>query len=291
MRTWVRRSAWLLLGLFLTPPLLVLAMRWIPPPVSAFMLHSETRPVNYHWVPSTQHPNVLRKAVVAAEDQKFFDHSGFDFEAIDKALQHNQKNRHVRGASTISQQVAKNLFLWPGRSWLRKGVEVTFTVLIEACWDKPRILEVYLNIAEFGPGIYGAEAAAQKFFRKPAAKLNAWEAARLAAVLPNPTKYRADAAGPYVQQRTQKILRLIGHAPPLAVEPPEELPEEPSEEIPDEIDESAPEVPAERTRPPAMRSFRHGTPPPRPPVQPEPETPVAPIEEPTPISDEPPAPA
>lgn len=278
MKSWVRRFAWLLLGLFLTPPLLVLAMRWIPPPITAFMLHSETRPLSYHWVPADQHPNVLRKAVIAAEDQKFYDHSGFDFEAIDKALQHNQKNRRVRGASTISQQVAKNLFLWPGRSWLRKGVEVTFTVLIEACWDKPRILEVYLNIAEFGPGIYGVEAAAQKFFRKPAAKLNAWESARLAAVLPNPKKYRVDAAGPYVQKRTQKILRLIGHAPPLAVEPPEELP--------DETDEGEPDLPVERPRAPATRSFRHGEPPT------PPEKPEEPVQEQAPAEPSPePAPA
>lgn len=277
MKSWVRRSAWLLLGFFLTPPLLVLLMRWVPPPVSAFMLYSETQPVRYQWVPASEHPEVLRKAVVAAEDQKFYDHAGFDFEAIDKALQHNQKNRRVRGASTISQQVAKNLFLWPGRSWFRKGVEVTFTVLIEACWDKPRILEVYLNIAEFGPGIYGAEAAAQKFFRKPAAKLNAWEAARLAAVLPNPKKYRADAAGPYVQQRTQRILRLIGYAPPLAVEPPEELP--------DETDEGAPDEPIERPRPAATRSFRHSAPPPQAVEIPE-ESPPEPPVEPAPTTDE-----
>ena len=282
MRTWLRNLLWILFGLFFTPPLLVLAMRWIPPPVTAFMLHSPTKPVDYRWVPATQHPDVLRKAVVAAEDQKFYGHSGFDFEAIDKALQHNQKNKRVRGASTITQQVAKNLFLWPGRSWLRKGVEVTFTVLIEACWDKPRILEVYLNIAEFGPGIFGAEAAAQTFFKKPAAKLNAWESARLAAVLPNPRKWKADAPGPYVQGRTQKILRLIGHGPPSPRYPEPLLS---PEEIPDEWDEleAAPAEPESVSeteleslpRGSATRSFRHGQRPHREPTPadsaPEPE--------------------
>ncbi|MEK6806599.1 MAG: monofunctional biosynthetic peptidoglycan transglycosylase [Pseudomonadota bacterium] len=213
---------WLLLLALLTPPMVVVGLRWLPPPTSAFMLLSPTQPVDYRWVPATAHADALRKAVLAAEDQKFWSHNGFDFEAIEKALAHNQKSRRVRGASTISQQVAKNLFLWNERSWLRKGLEVSFTVLIEACLPKPRILEMYLNIAEFGPGIYGAEAAAQRFFGVSAAKLSPEQAARLAAVLPRPRKWRAASPGPYVQKRAQWILGQMGYRP-LQSEPEEDL--------------------------------------------------------------------
>ncbi len=211
---------------------LVMALRWLPPPTSAFMLQSEVRPVQYRWVPASAIAETLRTAAVAAEDQKFWTHHGFDLEAIEKALEHNQKSRRKHGASTISQQVAKNLFLWPGRSYLRKGVEVSFTVAIELLWPKQRILEVYLNVAEFGPGIYGVEAAAQKFFGKPAARLLPAEAAQLAAVLPNPRKWRADRPGPYVQARSVSILRLMGYRP--AQPAPAEEPEEPPLDLPDE---------------------------------------------------------
>ncbi len=212
---------WLLLLAFLTPPAVVVAPRWLPPPTTAFILQSPTQPVDYRWVPASRHADVLRKAVLAAEDQKFWDHNGFDFEAIEKALAHNQRNRRLRGASTISQQVAKNLFLRNERSWLRKGLEVSFTVLIEACWTKQRILETYLNVAEFGPGVFGAEAAAQRFFGRPAAKLTPEQAARLAAVLPNPRKWKAASPGPYVQRRVQWILGQIGYRP-VQPEPEEE---------------------------------------------------------------------
>jgi len=173
-----RRSAWqrirlILLWTFLTlfllalvPPGLVLAMRWWAPPTTSFMLRSEVQPVAYHWVPREQIPEALRRAVVAAEDQKFWTHWGFDFIAIAEALEHNEKSRRKRGASTITQQTAKNLFLWPSRSWLRKGLEVSFTLLLEGLWPKERILEVYLNVAEFGPGVYGVEAAARRFFER-----------------------------------------------------------------------------------------------------------------------------
>ena len=179
-----RRRVWpwvlgLLLALSLTPPATVLALRWLPPPTSAFMLQSPVKPVLYEWVPAAQVPDQLRKAAITAEDQKFWTHGGFDFEAIEKAMEHNRRNRRVRGASTISQQVAKNLFLWPSRSYLRKALEVTFTVLLELLWPKERILEVYLNIAEFGPGVYGAQAAAKKFFGKPASAMTAAECAQL----------------------------------------------------------------------------------------------------------------
>jgi monofunctional biosynthetic peptidoglycan transglycosylase len=283
-------------GLFFTPPLMVLALRWLPPPTTAFMLRSEVRPVQYQWVPASAVAETARKAVVAAEDQKFWTHFGFDLEAIEKAMAHNQKNQRTRGASTITQQVAKNLFLWPGRSYLRKGVEVTFTVLIELLWSKDRILEVYLNIAEFGPGIYGVEAAAQKFFGKPAAQLLPGEAARLAAVLPNPRKWRADRPGPYVQLRTEAILRLMGYRPPQPApveeleEPPLELPDEaPADEAPQTGTEPEPEpepVPTE----PAPESTPEPTPAPGgEPVEEQPPSPEAPWpEEPAPPEEEPP---
>lgn len=195
--------------------LLVLLLRWLPPPTSAFMLEADIRPVHQRWVPWAQIAPAARLAVVASEDQKFPDHHGFDFEAIDQALEHNQKRRgrHLHGASTISQQTAKNLFLWSGRSWLRKGLEAYCTVLIEALWPKRRILEVYLNIARFGPDIYGVEEAAQRSFGKPAARLDAREAALLAAVLPSPERMHAGRPSGYVQERAGAIeeqMRLLG---------------------------------------------------------------------------------
>jgi monofunctional glycosyltransferase len=193
----------------------VAALRWINPPYTAFMLESQltawsTRDSSYvfqhRWVGLDQISPNLPLAVVASEDQKFPEHWGFDVEAIEKAYQLNQHSHKVRGASTISQQVAKNLFLWSGRSYFRKGLEAYFTLLIEACWPKRRILEIYLNSAEFGHGIYGAEAAAQQFFHRPAAKLSRSDAATLAAVLPNPLRFHAAAPSPYIQQRREWIL-------------------------------------------------------------------------------------
>lgn len=215
----------LFLVLFLTPPAIVLALRWLPPPFTAFMLQSEVKPVQYQWVPMAKIADAAGKAVIASEDQKFYLHHGFDLDAIAEAQQYNATHRRVRGASTISQQVAKNLFLWPGRSWFRKGVEVTFTVLIETFWDKPRILETYLNIAEFGPGIYGVEAAARNFFHKTAAQLTPDEAARLASVLPNPRRWHADRPGPYVLAHSRWILGQMGYgaAPANEAEPAEPL--------------------------------------------------------------------
>ena len=149
-------------------------------------------------------------AVIAAEDQKFAEHWGFDVAAIRAALKHNQQSRRVRGASTLSQQTAKNLFMWSDRSFLRKGIEAWFTLLMELGWDKSRILEVYLNIVEFGPGIYGAEAAARHYFGKPAIRLTRYEASLLAAALPNPWRYRVKPPSPYVQQRSAWIRRQMG---------------------------------------------------------------------------------
>lgn len=165
--------------------------------------------MDYDWTSGSRISPHLLVAVVAAEDQRFADHSGFDFEAIEKAARHNSRGGSVRGASTISQQVAKNVFLWPGRSYLRKGLEAGLTVMIEAIWSKRRILDVYVNVAEMGDGVFGAEAASRRFFRKPAASLSASEAALLAAVLPNPTDYRADAPSGYVKRRQQWILKQM----------------------------------------------------------------------------------
>jgi monofunctional biosynthetic peptidoglycan transglycosylase len=158
------------------------------------------------WPEISRHAAV---AVIAAEDQHFLEHGGFDFKAIDKAWTDAKRGRRLRGASTISQQVAKNLFLWPDQSWLRKGLEAWFTLWIEWLWPKQRILEVYLNSAEFGRGVWGVEAASRHFFRKPAARLNRHEAALLAAVLPSPKRFRVDRPSPYVQQRQAWILRQM----------------------------------------------------------------------------------
>lgn len=162
---------------------------------------------HYQWVPLEKITPALGVAVVAAEDQLFAEHDGFDWEAIEKAAIYNQTHKKTRGASTISQQTAKNLFLWSGRNWFRKGAEVYFTVLIEALWPKERILEVYLNIVELGDGIYGAEAASQIFFKKSAAKISPAEAALLAAVLPNPHRYQAGNPSAYIHSRQRWILR------------------------------------------------------------------------------------
>jgi len=193
----------------------VLLLRWVNPPYSAFMAEAEIAAwtkrdqsyVSRHtWVDLARISPNLPLAVVASEDQKFPDHWGFDVEAIEKAYEMNQHRHRVHGASTISQQVAKNLYLWPGRSFLRKGLEAYLTLLIEACWPKRRILEIYLNIAEFGRGTYGAEAAAQRFFHEPAARLTRSDAALLAAVLPNPERYSATSPSRYVLERRDWIL-------------------------------------------------------------------------------------
>ena len=192
----------------------VVTMRWVDPPTSMFMLTSRIGGVfdkDYHfrheWRDWDQVSKEAALAVVAGEDQMFPIHNGFDFKQIDKALQDRERGRRVRGASTISQQVAKNLFLWQGQSWIRKGIEAGITVLIEMTWSKRRILEVYLNIAEFGRGTYGVEAASQRFFHKGASRLNRSDAALLAAVLPNPRRYRANPPTGYVAQRAEWIER------------------------------------------------------------------------------------
>jgi monofunctional biosynthetic peptidoglycan transglycosylase len=190
--------------------LLVLPWRWIPPPTTAFVLRerlglgtARARPIQRQWVPMERISPQLAIAVVAAEDQKFPAHDGFDFDAISRAAREDRKRS--RGASTITQQLAKNLYLWPGRSLVRKGLEAYFTLLIECFWPKRRILEVYLNVAEFGPGVFGAEAASRRFFGKSARWLSLDEAARLAAVLPNPKRMSPAKPSEYVAGRAEQI--------------------------------------------------------------------------------------
>ncbi len=214
----LRLSGLVALGFVAACSLVVLLFRWAPVPFTAFMLqdriaalHSDQKGYRYthDWVAWDEISPNAAVAVVAAEDQKFASHLGFDLESIDKALKDAQRGRRLRGASTISQQVAKNLFLWSGQSWVRKGFEAWFTLLIEVLWPKQRILEVYLNSAEFGRGVWGVEAASQRFFKKPAKRLNRQEAALLAAVLPNPKRFRVDAPSGYVRQRQAWILRQM----------------------------------------------------------------------------------
>jgi monofunctional biosynthetic peptidoglycan transglycosylase len=211
LRARVGRALAVVLGVALAASLLaVLPFRWLPVPLTAFMLQDRAGALfsgekgyrfSHDWVPWEEISPQAAVAVIAAEDQKFPDHWGFDFESIDKAVSDARRGRRLRGASTISQQVAKNLYLWPGQSWVRKGLEAWFTLLIEALWPKQRILEVYLNSAEFGRGTWGVEAASRRFFRKPAARLGRSEAARLAAVLPAPKRFHADAPSGYVRRR------------------------------------------------------------------------------------------
>ena len=170
------------------------------------LFQKEMYGIEKQWVPLEQINKTVQKSVIKAEDAKFYLHNGFDFEAIEKAMIYNKTHKKQKGASTISQQTAKNVFLWPARNWLRKGVEVYFTVLIEMLWPKKRILEVYLNVIELGPGVYGVEAAAQKYFHKKAKYLTTAQASLMAAVLPNPIKFNMSHPSSYIQKRQQKIM-------------------------------------------------------------------------------------
>lgn len=212
---------WLAIFLAGTMAITIL-FRWVPLPCSSLMIQRQVASLwqkdkeyrfRYQWVGLGNISPSAPLAVIASEDQKFFNHMGFDFDAIEKAWEHNQHRKRVHGASTISQQVAKNLFLWPGRSFIRKGMEVYFTLLLEGLWPKRRILEVYLNVAEFGPGIFGVEAASRAYFHKPAARLNSAEAAILAAILPSPLRSSAARPSGYISQRAWQIqqqMRLMG---------------------------------------------------------------------------------
>lgn len=200
------------------PLLATLLLRFVPPPTTAFILRVQAeelaagrspRAVEHDWVAWDEISPSARLAVVAAEDQLFPVHDGFDVESIREALEANQRGERLRGASTISQQTVKNLYLWPGRSWLRKGLEAGLTGLTEALWPKRRILEVYLNVAQFGPTTFGVEAAARRYFGKPAAELSEYEASLLAAVLPNPYRLHVDRPSSYVASRASWIRRQM----------------------------------------------------------------------------------
>ena len=223
-RRWLRRLALLPVLLAAFTVLQVAALRFVDPWFTSFMAIRQAQAlaggdlsfrIAYDWRDLDAFSPNLPVALVAAEDLRFAAHHGFDIEAIEKAQANNARGRKVRGGSTISQQLAKNLFLWSGRSWVRKGIEAWYTILIEAMWPKRRILEVYANVVEFGDGVYGAQAAARTYFRKDARRLSAAESARLAAVLPSPKRYSASRPGPYVQRRTRAIerqMRQIGGA-------------------------------------------------------------------------------
>ncbi len=202
---------------FISSISVTIVYRFIDPPFTFLMIirvfeqwgDGKDAKLTKKWKDINEISPALITAVVASEDQLFLEHWGFDFKSIEKAYDNNQKKKvkTVKGASTISQQVAKNVFLWPGRSWIRKGFEVYFTILIEVFWEKKRIEEVYLNVIEMGDGIYGAEAAAQKYFKRSAKKLSKSQAALIAAILPNPRVYSAVKPGPYVRERQLWILR------------------------------------------------------------------------------------
>ncbi len=196
----------------------ILAVRWVDPPTSAFMIRhwllaespASTEKRLYHeWVAADQIPAEVKLAVIAAEDQRFPTHAGFDLVEMQNALERWRNGGALRGASTLSQQTAKNLFLWPGSDWLRKALEVPLTVLIELLWPKQRILEVYLNIAQFGPDTYGVGAASWRFFDRPVSTLGPSEAALLAAVLPNPVRYQVQSPSPRVRRKAAWIERQM----------------------------------------------------------------------------------
>ncbi|WP_407314506.1 monofunctional biosynthetic peptidoglycan transglycosylase [Pseudomonas sp. nanlin1] len=197
--------------------LVVLVLRFIPPPGSMLMVERKIeswvdgKPIDLQrsWRPWSEISNELKIAVIAGEDQKFAEHWGFDIGAIQAAFAHNERGGSIRGASTISQQVAKNVFLWSGRSWLRKGLEAWFTLLIETLWSKERILEVYLNSAEWDTGVFGAEAAARHHFGSSAKSLSRQQASLLAAVLPSPLNWSASRPSPYVLRRSNWIRRQM----------------------------------------------------------------------------------
>jgi monofunctional biosynthetic peptidoglycan transglycosylase len=173
------------------------------------LIQGKTIRIERDWVSLREMSPRLVPAMVAAEDMRFFEHDGFDWEAIEKALRHNERSRRIRGGSTISQQVAKNVFLWPARSWLRKSLEAWFTILIETLWSKERIMEVYLNVVELGDGVYGVEAASRRFFNKSSLNLSTREAALIAAVLPNPRRFLIARPSPYVRFRQGMIHRRM----------------------------------------------------------------------------------
>jgi monofunctional biosynthetic peptidoglycan transglycosylase len=197
----------------------VLIFKWVPVPSTPLMvtraienkLDGDDMVCSHDWVPLEEISTNLQKAVIASEDANFLTHHGFDFKAIEKAMKNNEKGKKLKGGSTISQQTAKNVFLWQGRSYLRKGLEAYFTVLIELIWGKERIMEVYLNSIEMGDGVYGAEAASKYWYRKSAVSLTKMEAAGIAAILPNPRKFTATNSSAFITRRKGRIVKHMNY--------------------------------------------------------------------------------
>ena len=197
----------------------VIIFKWGPIPftplmvtrIIEFKLEGDEAIYSHKWVPLEDISPNLQKAVIASEDGNFLKHNGFDFEAMQKAFKNNNKGKRLKGGSTISQQTAKNIFLWQGRSYIRKGLEAYFTVLIELIWGKKRIMEVYLNSIEMGNGVYGAQEAARHWYSKTATNLTPREAAGIAAILPNPRKFKASNSSSYINRRKDKIMRVMRH--------------------------------------------------------------------------------
>lgn len=217
LRRWLLRALLIALtgalGLLLA---LLLLFKYVDPPTWSWRIHRALNPpagypdqVWHRWVGLDAIPLSVQLAVVASEDQRFPLHGGIDTHAIGEAIGDALEGERLRGASTLTQQTAKNLLLWPGRDWLRKGLELPLALALELIWGKARILEVYLNIVEFGPGVYGVQAAGEYWFGTPVERLSGWQAARLAAVLPNPWQYRAEPPGPYILTRSRWIQRQM----------------------------------------------------------------------------------
>ena len=213
MKTITRLLVWIIVFFFGSTIAAVVIYKWMPVYITPLMITRSIEnddEMQHKWVPIEEISENMALAVVSSEDNLFMSHSGFDFDQIQKAIEEAEKTGRQRGASTISQQTAKNVFLWNGRSWVRKGLEAYFTVLIELIWGKERIMEVYLNSIEMGPGIYGAEAVAQAHFCKSASELTRREAALIAATLPNPLKYSSKNPSKYMRKRQRQITRLMG---------------------------------------------------------------------------------
>lgn len=212
--------SYIILGLFLSTILLTVAYRWINPPVTYLMVKRKIEkkyPINKEWISIRKLPAHTYNSAIASEDANFVKHNGFDFKSIERARKHNEKSKRKRGASTISQQVAKNVFLWPARSWIRKGLEVYFTGLIELFWGKERIMEVYLNVAEMGKGIYGIQAASKHYFKKDASKLTPQQSALIIACLPSPLKSNPAKPSSYLISRQGFIMRNMNSIQRLKV--------------------------------------------------------------------------
>lgn len=218
---WTKR---IFLFLFIAQFVYIILLRWVNPPITITQLVSWVtgHGLKRDYVDGSQMSANARLAVISSEDQKFTDHSGFDWKSIKKAMKYNEKKpgRIVRGGSTISQQVAKNVFLWQGRSWFRKGLEGYFTFMIELLWNKERILEMYLNVIEMGDGVFGVERAANIYFNKSASQLTAQEASLIAACLPNPKVYKVKPASPFMMRRSREIMtqmRFLRPDPDIAL--------------------------------------------------------------------------